>query len=965
MSDTLERLRAALPDRYQIERLLGRGGMAVVYLATDRKHDRRVAIKVLVPDLAASVGTDRFLREIEIAAKLQHPHILPVYDSGEATGPSGETFLYYVMPHVAGESLQARIERGGRIPSAEALRIAREIADALDHAHRAGVVHRDIKPANVLLSDGHAMVADFGIARAVSASGGSDLTRAGIAIGTPSYMSPEQALGAPDLDGRADIYALGCVLYEMLAGSPPFTGPTPQSVIVKTMTGNVPRLEGGPPGVQRVLKRAMAKDREDRYATAGLLARALDEVARGSARSRRGAYVAVTGVAALLLGGATSLLMLRPRREALAVQPAAEQIAVVPFSTIGESVGLLGEGMVDLLGRNLDAVGGIRVVDPRRVLSRWHEQADDGTVSLDRVLAIGRDLSATAVLTGSVVEAGGTVRITGTLHEVDGTQIAQARIDGRATALLSLVDSLSVRLLREIWRSRTPVPSLRVSAITSGSLEAIRHYLEGAHYFRRGVFDSAATAFQRAVELDSAFALAHMQLANTYGWLEEFGSPNWQRHLAAASRHPDRLPTRERIIAAAADVFPTEPFAALDSMRSFTKQFPNDPYGWDVSGEVQFHLAGLLGVGPADLYRPFERALEIDPTYIPAYFHPLELAVAEADTARMHRYLAMIRPDAAGEFLEPFLLAEAVVWGDPDSTSARFIRLARRWPNRVAIVTSGALRAGQATRARILRAVESARTAADPREPLYRDMTTLLVDLYRGLGQPTAAVSVAHAAARDDVTLGTRLLAALAVSGAVGDSAATVAFTRIEAERPFEADYLEALAAARAGNRQGVGRTLERYRRRDTTAAPPTTQTAMRALVGLHRVMGGDTAAGITAMRQAFRDGTIFDVTSRQLTPLRLQYARVLAFYRETHIEGAALLQHGFTEGVIHDFFALPTALLALARAQWQTGNRDAAAQTYRELLWLWSEADPTVGAIVREARDRAGEAERGTVSGP
>src|SRR5438094_8996829 len=202
--------------------------MATVYLAEDRKHHRRVAIKVLKPELAATLGPERFLREIEIAAGLNHAHILPLLDSGEAGG-----FLYYAMPFVEGESLRDRLDREGPLPIEGALRIAREVADALGHAHGHGVVHRDIKPENILLSGGHALVADFGIARAITAAGGEKLTATGIAVGTPGYMSPEQAGGKDPIDGRADLYALACVLYEMLAGEPPFTGPTPQAVLAR------------------------------------------------------------------------------------------------------------------------------------------------------------------------------------------------------------------------------------------------------------------------------------------------------------------------------------------------------------------------------------------------------------------------------------------------------------------------------------------------------------------------------------------------------------------------------------------------------------------------------------------------------------------------------------------------------------------------------------------------------------
>jgi serine/threonine-protein kinase len=208
----------ALSDRYRVERILGEGGMATVYLAEDLKHHRKVAVKVMRPELAATLGSERFLREVEIAARLSHPHILPMYDSGEANG-----LLYYVMPYVEGESLHARLRRENQLPVDEAMRLAREISEALAYAHDHGIIHRDIKPANILLSAGHALVADFGIARAVGA-GGASLTQTGLAIGTPQYMSPEQATGASDVDGRTDVYAVGSILYEMIAGEAPFTG---------------------------------------------------------------------------------------------------------------------------------------------------------------------------------------------------------------------------------------------------------------------------------------------------------------------------------------------------------------------------------------------------------------------------------------------------------------------------------------------------------------------------------------------------------------------------------------------------------------------------------------------------------------------------------------------------------------------------------------------------------------------
>src|SRR5688572_2528897 len=270
----LDKLRSALTDRYRVDREIGVGGMATVYLAHDLRHDRNVAIKVLHPDLAAALGAERFLAEIKTTAKLQHPHILPLLDSGEAEG-----LLYYVMPYVSGESLRNRLERETQLAVDDAVRIARECLSALESAHKQGVVHRDIKPENILLHEDQALVADFGIALAVSAAGGPRMTQTGLSLGTPAYMAPEQAMGERVIDGRADIYALGAVLYESLVGEAPFTGPTVQAIVARVMTEQprsiTAQRRSVPPHVNAAVLRALEKLPADRFATPAEFARAL------------------------------------------------------------------------------------------------------------------------------------------------------------------------------------------------------------------------------------------------------------------------------------------------------------------------------------------------------------------------------------------------------------------------------------------------------------------------------------------------------------------------------------------------------------------------------------------------------------------------------------------------------------------------------------------------------------------
>ncbi len=327
MTDTLPRLAEAVQERYRIEREVGQGGMATVYLAHDLRHNRKVALKVLASELAALIGAERFLKEIEVTANLQHPHILPLFDSGVAQGPGGSRFLYYVMPYVEGETLRTRLQREKQLGVDDAVELAKSVAGALDYAHRRGVIHRDIKPENVLLHDGQAMLADFGIALAVREAGGTRLTGTGLSVGTPSYMSPEQAMGDRELDARSDVYSLGAMLYEMLAGDPPFTGSSAQAIVAKILTESAPavtRLRTSVPShVGAAIQKALERLPADRFHTAGDFAAALGNPAftvpsiagAGPARTRRSLWnplsIVTTGMALVALLGLV-WLKLRP-----------------------------------------------------------------------------------------------------------------------------------------------------------------------------------------------------------------------------------------------------------------------------------------------------------------------------------------------------------------------------------------------------------------------------------------------------------------------------------------------------------------------------------------------------------------------------------------------------------------------------------------------------------------------------
>ncbi|MDQ2767764.1 MAG: serine/threonine-protein kinase [Gemmatimonadota bacterium] len=384
----LDRLKTALEGRYEIVRELGRGGMATVYLAKDLKHDREVAIKVLLPDLGMALGPERFRREIQLATKISHPHILALYDSGETP----DHLLYYVMPFIPGESLRARLDRDRQLSVDDAVQITVEVASALDYAHRQGIIHRDIKPENILLEDGHAIVADFGIAHAISAMGEEKLTQTGITLGTPTYMSPEQAMAERDIDGRSDVYALGCVLYEMIAGTPPFVGPTAASIIARHTLDRVPSLaivrENVPDELEDVVLQALAKVPADRFKTAGAFAEALQrprgatysrrvEAARSATQSMRGVNPAARRKKMLLRAAAAVLPLalagwgawrytrgahIRNAGSSTGLDP--RRIAVMYFEDDSKTheLSYLADGLTDALISRLTAVTGLDVV---------------------------------------------------------------------------------------------------------------------------------------------------------------------------------------------------------------------------------------------------------------------------------------------------------------------------------------------------------------------------------------------------------------------------------------------------------------------------------------------------------------------------------------------------------------------------------------------------------------------------
>jgi serine/threonine protein kinase/Tfp pilus assembly protein PilF len=566
----------ALGDRYAIDRVLGRGGMATVYVADDRRHDRQVAIKVLRPDVAAAIGAERFLREIAIAARLTHPHVLPLLDSGQAGGS-----LYYVMPYVRGESLRHRLGREGRLSLKDALRIAQELGAGLDYAHREGFVHRDVKPENVLLADGHAVIADFGIARAICSAGGDHVTEVGLAIGTPEYMSPEQAAGDRELDGRSDVYSLACVIYEMLAGAPPFSGASARAVIAKHLSEPAQPLRArrpdAPAAVEQALARALAKDPADRFASVADFAAALEQT-RGP------------GAAPALVGKTRS-------------------IAVLPFvnASADSENEYLSDGITDELINALTKVEGLRIASRTSAFALKGKPQD--------VRAIGALLGVSAVLEGTVRKSGDRLRITTQLSAAeDGRNLWSERYDRMLDDVFAIQDEIA----------RTIVSTLRTTFLAdiadptplryTHNLEAYSLYLKGRYCWNKrsqeGVLQAIAY-FEQAIARDPRYALAYSGLSDAYGLQVDY------RGLPVAEGYA--LARKYALKALELDDSLAEAHTSLAWVL-----FVHD---WDWDGAV----------------RAYARALELNPGYATAHhWYSFSLLVAgEAEQALVQAHTAL------------------------------------------------------------------------------------------------------------------------------------------------------------------------------------------------------------------------------------------------------------------------------------------------------------------------------------
>ncbi|MEO8295544.1 MAG: serine/threonine-protein kinase, partial [Gemmatimonadota bacterium] len=602
MGDLLRQLQQSLGQRYQLERELGRGGMAVVYLATDTRHHRAVAIKVLLPELANAVGQERFLREIRFAAELNHPHIIPLLDSGTAE-TEGTSLPYFVMPCVAGESLRARLAREKQLPLLEALAIALDVASALSYAHARGIVHRDIKPENILLTNSEAVVADFGIARAIDRSADPDaLTSSGLAVGTPAYMSPEQASAESELDGRTDVYALGCVLYEMLGGAPPFSGTSANAILARHRMDSVPSLRivrpTVSPAVELAIMRALQKIPADRFASAGHFAAALEgqisptptpvSIAVRRRGRHRALVSALAGLGVLAVIGAG---MLRQRSNAKASGCAPEEqceldttryaILSMEQSDVSPEESNPAQSLQDALAR----WDGVNVVDPfqiRDALSR----KNPASLRAEDWQRLAISLGAGRYIRGSVFRKGDSLQVRATLFDTRRNVVIETQSAGIGLSVPGR-DLVYTRLADQLLFGTAERSAGTEKQVGTRSAPARQAFSRGHAALVDWNLAMADTAFAAATEFDGQYAEAFLWLALVRSWS---GAPveSWSSASERAAAGLARLSGRDQAIAKAVlEESRGSMVQACLGWQQLTRFYPYDFATWYGSADCQ------------------------------------------------------------------------------------------------------------------------------------------------------------------------------------------------------------------------------------------------------------------------------------------------------------------------------------------------------------------------------------------
>jgi len=988
VTDLLHRLQSALGDAYRVERELGGGGMSHVFVAEEQALGRRVVVKVLPPELAAGVNAERFRREIQLAASLQHPHIVPLLTAGRTAD-----LVYYTMPLIEGVSLRAKLAREGELPILEAIRILRDVADALTYAHRHGVVHRDIKPDNVLVADHHAVVTDFGVAKAISESTGqSSLTSAGMAIGTPAYMAPEQAAADPHADHRCDIYALGALGYEMLTGRPPFTGGTPRQVLAAQVSeapeSVAKRRTTVPPALAGLVMRCLEKSPADRWQTAEQLLAQLE----GMATPTEGTVARVGGpgvwpglsrraaLAALAVLGLTGAGLLWRGRRLPGPSVSANRVAVLPFSVHGgEDIAYLSEGMVNLLGTSLDGASDLRSVDPRALLGAV-ARAGGGPLDPQRGSSLARGLGAGLYVLGDVVKAGDRLRVEASLYdERRGTEpAAQSAVEGGATQIFGLVDELAAQLVAK--RSEGPGARVtRIAAVTTTSLPALKAYLEGDRRFRAQQFAQALDAFQQAVTIDTLFALAYYRLSITAEWLNR---ADLAREAAEqAMRHSDRLSDRDRALLEGLRATRRGDAAAAERLyRTVVGLYPDDVEAWFQLGEILFHY------GPRERGRPigesreaWERVLQLEPGNAGAALHLARVAAVEGNFPELDSLVRLVvRLSPEGERVIEMQTLRAVALRDSVAI-ARALKALRQGSDLVLplIASNAVLFGGNLDGAEAV-----VRVLTEPSRPpevralghVYLAHLAAALGRWRVADRELAATdSLDHASALEYRALFAALpfrptppaeLEALRRQLTAWNAAAVppsrlpnVFFTANNGLHRHIRAYLLGLLSARLRD----DRAAERYANEVAQlGGPPDVQALGRALAQDVRAaslaLQGDPARALEALKGAsFDSWYALAIGSPFYLPPLERYRRAEALAALGPSEEALEWYRSFATYSLYAIVYVAPGQLRSAEIYERLGKRGKAAENYAGFIKLWSDCDPELQPQVARARAALG----------
>jgi eukaryotic-like serine/threonine-protein kinase len=958
VDDLLEDLRKSFADSYRVEEELKGGGMSRLFMATDLALNRKVVIKILPPELTSDMMAARFKREAEVTAHLQHPHILPIITAGVKQG-----LMYYIMPFISGESLRERLKREHKLPIDHAVNILCEVASALAYAHKQGVIHRDIKPENILLQDGQAVLADFGIAAALAGPGhvtGERLTRTGMSIGTVGYMAPEQSLGGSDIDSRADIYSLGVVAYEMLAGTPPFAGASTQAILAAHLTKPPPRIdrlrEDVPIPVCRAIEKALEKDPANRFQTASEFGAACaTQTGRRSAISRIpvvrdlhrlpiGKIAAGVVVAALVLAGAWYVLQRPP-----AIPNETVTVVVAPFDVSTRALRVWHEGMVDLLARNMDGAGLLRVVPPVLVIRNWQEGARSVR---EPAVQLAQRTKAQYAIYGSIVPA---VSDSVRLH----FELADAATDSVIAAgdvidldVKQLANALTLQVLDALGK-RHRIGAVRATSIGSDSAQALKAFLEGEQYYRRTSWDSAWVSYTRAISIDTGFALALRRAGQVSAWRNSEGDSLTRSFALRAGARNRNLAPRDSLLIAADSLRsaldagnPDQPDWGLArrlfaTVNEAVARYSNDPEVWYAVGEARFHhgYGSMFDISEPEVRDAFNHSVALDSAFAPAYIHLIELGFTlDGATAGRAAALQFLSRNPDGEHADGIRLVDLVtdparssdaasIEKDLDRASSDALEDAWlfivRWPD------------SAETALRFLRAL-----ARHPRSSKsFRDDSATLASYlplqlaYRGrLHEAYLAMSS-----------NPRLFTQLALLDAIDPDTASAVFAQwLKAGNPAVRHALPWWADR--GDTASIVALLQAQAKRVPTSAEERASFAYgsQAASAYLLLARRDTANAVKAF------ALLLDTLCLRCDQDHLTTARLLARGRELGAADKILRQRLYT-------FVTPTEVVfAFERGKVAENarQRDVALKSYRLVVSAWARGDPEVQRYVKEARE-------------